>query len=329
VRAFTLIELLVVIAIIAVLISLLLPAVQQAREAARRSQCKNNLKQIGLALHNYLDSYRAFPPSTCLGHSGSIVLWSIQARLLPYCDQANLTNLIDFSKNYNDPIHLPVSKTRVPFYLCPSEIADHATPNGNHYPLNYAFNAGTWLIMDPANNRWGNGAAYPNSRLTPANFTDGMSNTLGFAEVKAFQLRVRGEAGSAPPSGANPPSGSAELQGVGMQAFDPTTDTKNHTEWVEGRVTHGGFTTAFPPNRGFMYSSGGQSYDVDYTYNAEAILTPTPPPYYAAVTARSFHVGIVSTLLMDGSVRSISENINLGTWRNLSSRADGQVIGEF
>ena len=104
-RGFTLIELLVVIAIIAVLIALLLPAVQQAREAARRSQCKNNLKQIGMALHNYLEAYTVFPPGGTwphpIGASGKVGgPFSPQARLLPYLDQANLQDLIDFSKPY-------------------------------------------------------------------------------------------------------------------------------------------------------------------------------------------------------------------------------------
>src|SRR2546429_4956642 len=99
-RGFTLIELLVVIAIIAVLVSLLLPAVQQAREAARRTQCKNNLKQIGLALHNYLESFSRFPPSICI-RPGGPPGWSAQARLLPFIEQANLSNLTNFQSSFD------------------------------------------------------------------------------------------------------------------------------------------------------------------------------------------------------------------------------------
>src|SRR6478609_5631418 len=100
--AFTLIELLVVIAIIAILMGLLLPAVQQAREAARRIQCKNNLKQIGLALHNYLSSHSVFPPSYCIGAAKGGT-WSIHARILPYIDQANAYTLADLTVGYSDP----------------------------------------------------------------------------------------------------------------------------------------------------------------------------------------------------------------------------------
>ena len=119
--AFTLIELLVVIAIISVLVGLLLPAVQQAREAARRVQCKNNLKQIGLALHNYLDTFGGLPPTVCV-RPGDFGQWSAQARLLPFLDQANLQNLIDFSLPYD--VQPMVPSVRVALYLCPSEIND-------------------------------------------------------------------------------------------------------------------------------------------------------------------------------------------------------------
>jgi prepilin-type N-terminal cleavage/methylation domain-containing protein len=320
-RGFTLIELLVVIAIIAVLIALLLPAVQQAREAARRVQCKNNLKQMGLALHNYHDTYIAFPPSMCLSFTTSYGEWGPQARLLPYLEQGNLQNLIDFSVSYKDPKNVPAIAYRIPVYLCPSEVNDR--PSGSdglaQYPLNYAANMGLWLVFNPATNQGGAGAFYPNARLAMRSFTDGTSQTLAFSEVKAFQPILK-ESGSAP---ATPPVDPAAIAGYGggFEAED------GHTEWVEGRVHQDGFTVTFGPNTLVPYSSGGQTFDIDFTSAEEGDNATTPT--YAAITSRSYHTGTVNSLLMDGSVRSISENINLITWRNLGQRADGQVIGEF
>ena len=149
-RGFTLIELLVVIAIIAVLVSLLLPAVQAAREAARRTQCKNNLKQLGLALHNYHDVHTVFPPGgTYRAATVQPAGWSVQARLLPFIEQANLTNLIDFSQSYSvQPLVTPV---RISTLICPNEINDKAYPDGalTHWPLNYAANYGEWFLWNP------------------------------------------------------------------------------------------------------------------------------------------------------------------------------------
>ncbi len=315
---FTLIELLVVIAIIAVLIALLLPAVQQAREAARRTQCKNNLKQIGLALHNYHDVYNCFPPTVCI-RPGDFGQWSAQARILPYLDQANLQNLIDFSASYKSQPKVP--KTRVPAYLCPSEINDKASLRDgiDQYPLNYVANQGTWLVFDPVGGLQPQGAFMPNGRIRTADFVDGLSNTVGFAEVKAFQPNLKG-GGSVTVA---LPSDVATIVGFGASGdFDPID---SHTEWVEGRVHQTGFTTTLNPNSRVPFSTGGSTYDVDFT-SAEEDATSTT---YAAITSRSYHVGLVQILIMDGSVRSISNNVNNGIWRSLGTRAGGEVIGEF
>jgi len=149
-RAFTLVELLVVIAIIGVLVGLLLPAVQAARESARRMSCQNNLKQLGLCLQNYESSRKKLPAFGDYQIHGATVYWSVQARLLPYAELTTVHSLIDFSR----PIaqQPQVAKLRIPFLLCPSEINDKERPDGPafvHYPLNYGMNIGEWHIMQP------------------------------------------------------------------------------------------------------------------------------------------------------------------------------------
>jgi prepilin-type N-terminal cleavage/methylation domain-containing protein len=319
--AFTLIELLVVIAIIAVLIALLLPAVQQAREAARRSQCKNNLKQIGLALHNYHEYFGVFPPALCLTLSGAPYgQWGPQARLLPYLDKANLQKLIDFSTPYNT--QLVAVKTRVPTFMCPTEVNDKGSfEDGiDQYPINYAASFGNWLVFDPVSGIAGDGAFGPNTRISMSHFMDGSSSTLAFSEVKTFQAIVK-EGGS--PT-ATAPAQPSVIGGWSGGSFEPDN---GHTEWVEGRVHQDGFTSTFVPNTKVPYVDSGITYDIDYTSVEEGDSTTTST--YAAITSRSYHIGIVNSLMMDGSVRSVSSNINLSIWRAIGSRAGGEVVGDF
>lgn len=313
---FTLVELLVVIAIIGILVALLLPAVQAAREAARRAQCQNNLKQIGLAVHNYADTNKGLPPTiyTMAGYGQ----WSAQARLLPFLEQANLQNLINFSLPYD--VQPAVPKTRVPTYLCPSETQDQPSLRDGleQYPLNYVCNQGIWLAFDPAGAQQPLGVFQPNLKMSLATIADGLSNTVGFAEVKAFQPNLKeGTATNTPPASPD------QVASFGGE-FDPID---SHTEWVEGRVHQTGFTATFPPNTRVPYSSGGTIYDVDFTSAEEG---ESNNPTYACITSRSYHSGnIVQATFMDGSVQSISGTVEVNTWRALCTRAGRELVGSY
>lgn len=324
-RGFTLVELLVVIAIIGVLVALLLPAVQAAREAGRRASCSNNLHNIVIAVHNYMDTLKCLPPAGCYPNGATGVSWSAQARILPYMEQANLQNLIDFRYGYTDvgnaPQHAQVTQMRIDTYQCPSEPMQHPRPDGavTHFPLSYGFNFGTWFVYNPAGQLAGDGAFVVNRRMTEAGCTDGMSNTLALAEVKAYNPYLR-DGGS--PSGPNVPIPTSTAQVVGYGgSFKPDS---GHTEWVDARVHQTGFTAVFPPNTKVLHTTGGVTYDIDFNSSREG--TTTNRETYAAVTSRSYHPGIVQTALMDGSVRSISSTVNVNVWRAMATRDGGEAV---
>ena len=198
--AFTLVELLVVIAIIGILIGLLLPAVQAARGAARRMSCQNNIKQVVLATHNYESAKKQLPAAwTKPARTGDG--WSAQARILPYIEAISLADAIDFASGYMpatirvDGVDIPIASYRVPTYLCPSEINDIERSGNNgpeHYPLNYAYNAGTWFVYDANDQTVGEGMFTAGRRRKFRDCLDGLSNTLGFCGGQSLDALLPG-----------------------------------------------------------------------------------------------------------------------------------------
>ncbi len=247
-RGFTLIELLVVISIIAILIALLLPAVQQAREAARRIQCKNNLKQLGLAMHNYLDTHRCFPPNGVSNATGTQT-WSAQAFLLPFLEGGNLYRGINFDVGYGHAANLTpvnVAATRVPVLVCPSDLNDRqrVTAAGlpEHWPLSYGVGRGNYLVHRTNFTADGGAAFAYNKGTRDRDFTDGLSNTVGMSEVKCFTPRFHDNC-ALPPTVNFTPTTLAGLLGTSGWSHE-----NGHTEWVSGNTIHTGFTTTFTPN---------------------------------------------------------------------------------
>lgn len=309
---FTLIELLVVIAIIAILIALLLPAVQQAREAARRSTCKNSLKQIGLALHNYHETHRIFPPgyidsdpaiNSPAAETSNLNGLGWGTMILPFMDQAPLYNQIGtqtngFAYNWMDANHdgtmsdaIVASKTVLPVFNCPTDPMDGInTDAGSHGKSNYLACAATG-----ANSR--NGAFFVNSAIRMKSIRDGSSNTLFVGE-----RTTEGDPSNSTACGGSPCNWAGGLW-IGPRNY--SSPATWHTSLTGLDVTiNGGSSTV-------------------YMINGSSIS------WGPAWSASSSHTGGAHFLLGDGQVRFLSENIDLTTYRGLYTIKGGEVIGEF
>ena len=325
-RAFTLLELLVVIAIIGTLVGLLLPAVQAAREAARRMQCQNHLKQLALACHNYESAFKRFPASavvdlatTSTGNNGS---WGVHGRILSFLERGNVASTVDLSLPWD--YQQAIDGLKISVFACPSdpgsdEIRSFSGGRPSLAPTNYGFNFGTWFVFDPTTGKGGDGMFFPNSFLRFRDCLDGTSTTLLAGEVKAWTPYLRN---GGPPSVALPsdPEALAVIAATGSQ-FKIT----GHTEWPDGRVHHTGFTTTMTPNAKVLFVQGGITYDIDYNSWQEGRNGSAGSPTYAAVTTRSHHGGMVQVALVDGSVQSITDSIDRPLWQSMGTRAGHDV----
>ena len=309
-RGFTLIELLVVIAIIAVLIALLLPAVQAAREAARRAQCVNNLKQIGIALHNYHDVNGEIPPNSNAGKPD----FSMKGRMLPYLEQASLYNALNMSFNTGQAQNNTVRLTKLNVFVCPSDGNLPSTTDGyTDYPNNIGVIRVNGALIDGPADKLGQSSDGPDIRF--ATVTDGLSNTMIFSEwimgrigINQLGLFVVFNAGIPEAAGTTPDQYQqaclSQSNSVGNIVF-----TQKGKDWLLGQCGWGGcYSAIMTPNQpGCWYGTGANT---DHTI----------------IGASSYHSGGVNGLLMDGSVKFFKSSISKIVCRALATKDGGEVV---
>jgi prepilin-type N-terminal cleavage/methylation domain-containing protein/prepilin-type processing-associated H-X9-DG protein len=316
-RGFTLIELLVVIAIIAVLIALLLPAVQAARESARRAQCVNNLKQLGLAVHMYADAQGTFPPAS----QGPMYQFSPLARLTPFLEQASLYAAMNFDLGLKAGANAPIrpenttaSRTVITGFLCPSDPDNRAVFDPDQRPFNYLGCTGSGLADDGnTTDPVADGVIFISAVVPFAGVTDGLTMTALMGESPVG-------------NGRSAAAGSA-VGDVRFQHIDLGSEMPPLTRPTPANC---GIGSPYPigGNRNYGWAIGRTDGAI---YNH--VLRPNDPQpdcFHAHMrgwkTARSLHSGGVNLLFCDGHVQFVKDSINLASWRALATRSGGEVV---
>jgi prepilin-type N-terminal cleavage/methylation domain-containing protein/prepilin-type processing-associated H-X9-DG protein len=310
---FTLIELLVVIAIIAVLIGLLLPAVQKVREAANRTQCQNNLKQLGLAAHNYHDTFGQFPTGWNFATS-----WGALSYLLPYVEQDNVFRQINFTLSLNDPVNQPCSFVKFHLLRCPSDLENPMPSIGT--ATNYMGNNGNWPVFVVArglnlNDPRPNGIFYTESKdIRFASILDGTSNTAMFSE----RVLGDGNLGQISPF-------EDVFNGPNAAPGRPNSADEAYT-WCQS-VDVSNPANQFPIFMGAPWGHGQHCYQHVSPPNSRSC--GWLPSLRATMAATSRHSRGVNVVLCDGSTRFVQDNINLLVWRALGSRNGSETVGDY